>query len=515
MSWPSDGTAGPLVPEFGDPAPPAHLWVPPGARGNYGDVVADLADRMGRPLDVAQRVAVDALTSYGPGGKWLALEGLIKQPRRNGKTAGVITAIAFADLFLWKADRIAWTAHLFKTTSEAFGDHQKLIARVPEFSRRVKQIHSGKGEESIELHSGARIDYLARSKGGGRGLEGKRVVIDEALFFSAESAEALLPILATADNAQIMYGSSACKVESTGLRALTRRGRAGNDPSLVYVDWSAPGGWANPGCRRGAKCPHTLGTAQCALDDPNLWLAANPAVAAGRIAIGFLEKMRRTLSPLGFGREFLGWDEDGPEDTASPIDLDLWDSRADALSSIAGPKVWAIDVTPAGTRTSISVAGQRTDGRPHLELIENGPGTGWVVARMRELLAAHETRRIKVGEKYKNGVILDPAGPGGELSPRLKAANIDPYLASSQDVGQGCAALLTGIRDDALTHIGQQEVHDALDGAGRRELGDGGWALSRRHSEVDISPIMSFALALQALRLAESAPVRAPLVARA
>lgn len=483
---------------------PAHLWVPPGALGNYGDVVADLAERMGRPLDGAQRIAVDALTSYGPGGRWLTLEGLIKQPRRNGKTAGVITSIAFADLFLWKADRIAWTAHLFKTTSEAFLDHKKLIDRVPEFSRRVKKIHEGKGEESIELHSGARIDYLARSKGGGRGLEGKRVVIDEALFFSAESADALLPILATAENAQVMYGSSACKVESTQLRALTRRGRSGSDPSLIYADWCAPGGWSDPGCDRGQRCPHTLGARGCALDDVERRLAANPAVAAGRIEPDFLQSMRRSLSPLGFGREFLGWDEDGPEEDEPPIPLVGWDDLLDASSRIAAGKVWAIDVTPAGTQTSIAAAGRRTDGLTHLELIDTGPGTGWVVDRILQLVREHETSTIRIGDQEKTGVVLDPASPAGELVPALRAAGLQPFLAGVQDVGQGCAALLSSVRDRTMRHIGQRQVRDALEGAGRRDVGDGGWALSRRRSDVDISPAMSFALALQGLRLAEA-----------
>ncbi len=483
-------------------APPAHLWVPQGARGNYGDEVADVAEMMGRPLDPSQRVAVDALTAYGPGGRWLTLEGCIKEPRQNGKTGGIITPIAFADLFLWDADRVAWSAHLFRTTREAFADHRQLIESVPEFDRRVKKIHESNGDESIELISGARIDYLARSKGGGRGLGGKLVVIDEALFFSAEQAGALLPILAARPNPHVLYGSSACKVESSQLRILTRRGRSGADSSLTLVEWRAPGGWSDPGCDRGPLCPHAPGTSGCSLDNLELIRAANPAMVFGRIAMEFLVSMRATLPPLEFGREFLGWDEAGPEDESSPIDLDDWDACLDTASVPVGAPVWAVDVSPNGSTASIAMAAVRADGRPHLEVVATGAGYSWVAPRMVQLKADHGAARLPVGKEFRDGVLVDPSGPGADVALSLKTAGIEPYLMGSRDVGQACAALQAGTKDRALAHIGQRQVRDALEGAARRTLGDGGWAFARKHSEIDISPAVVVANALHGLRLA-------------
>lgn len=483
-------------------APPAHLWVPPGALGNYGDEVADVAEMMGRPLDPAQRVAVDALTSYGPGGQWLALEGCIKEPRQNGKTGGIITPIAFADLFLWEADRVAWSAHLFRTTREAFADHRQLIESVPEFDRRVRKIHEANGDESIELKSGARIDYLARSKGGGRGLGGKLVVIDEALFFTSEQAGALLPILAARSNPHILYGSSACKVESTQLRKLTRRGRSANDPSMIHAEWCAAGSWDDPGCERGKACSHALGVPGCVLDDPDRWRAANPAMTFDRITLEFMQAMRRTLEPLEFGREFLGWDEAGTEDQSSAIDLDDWDACLDTASVAAGTPVWAVDVSPNGSTASIGMAAARADGRPHLEVVATGAGYGWVVDRVLQLKADHGAARLPVGKEFRDGVLVDPSGPAADVALSLKAAGIDLYLMSSRDVGQACAALQSGAKDRAVAHIGQRQVRDALEGAAARTLGDGGWAFARKHSDIDISPAVVTANALHGLRLA-------------
>ena len=94
---------------------PAHLWMPE-RRGSYGAEVVDLARVAGRVVDAEQELAIDAIASYGPGGKPLTLESGIVEARQNGKTNGVLVPIVLADLFLWGADEIGWTAHLFRTT---------------------------------------------------------------------------------------------------------------------------------------------------------------------------------------------------------------------------------------------------------------------------------------------------------------------------------------------------------------------------------------------------------------
>lgn len=467
---------------------PAHLWVPPGARGNYGDEVADVARLLGRPLDASQRIAVDALTSFGPGGRWLALEGCVKLPRQNGKTGGIVTPIVLADLFLWGADRIAWTAHLFKTTREAFADHKQLIQSAPEFDRRVRKIHEANGEESIELTSGARIDYLARSKGGGRGLGGKHVVLDEALFGTPEQAGAILPILAARENPRVTYASSGCKVESGLLRKLTKRGRAGGDPSLVFVEWCAPGRWEDPGCRTGPTCPHVVGTPGCALDDFDRILAANPAMAAGRIEREFMAAMRATLDPIEFGREFLGWDEPGEDEGARPIATETWaETRHDLTATERaqlGRPVFFLDVEPGGGSSSIAAAGTRRDtGLPHVELAAAAPGTDWLVARAAELAERWPDSRFAA----------EAAGAVGALFEKLRRedirAGINLELFTAPDMGRSCAHLQN--LGTGFTHHDDPRFLVALAGAVKRDLGEGLWAWGRRKSTTNISPLVA------------------------
>lgn len=469
-------------------ARPAHLWVPPGARGTYGDVVADVAERMRRTLDPSQRLAVNALTSHGPHGRWLALEGCVKEPRQNGKTGGIVTPIVMTDLFVFDADRIAWTAHLFKTCREAFADHKLLIDGVDEFRRRVKKITEANGEESIELVTGARIDYLARSKGGGRGLGGKRVVIDEALFFAADQAGALLPILAAREDPQITYASSACKVESGQLRTLTKRGRSGSDPSLIFVEFCAPGGYTDPGCRLGTNCTHALGIPGCVLDDPDYWRAANPAMAYNRIDLEFMRAMRRTLTPLEFAREFLGWDEAGPDGDGPkhPLDPDGWgDTAVQASPDRRPPVAFFITITPTHEAV-IAVAADRPagdpDGRPHVELADRIPASG-LAGRLKELAKTWQGARFGGG---KAGPVAGMAEAG---------LPVDVELLAPAEMAQACRhhEQLTEAR--GYTHRADPDVDVSFATAVSKAAGDGLWLWDWRES-INLAPVAAMTGAL-------------------
>lgn len=473
---------------------PAHLWVPPGARGNFGDEVADVAKLMGRPLDYSQRIAVDAMTSYGAGGRWLALETVVKGPRQSvGKTGGIVTPIMFADLFLWDADRIAWTAHLFRTTRDSFTDHCHLIESTPEFDRRIAKISYGNGEEAITLTSGAVLEYLARSKGGGRGLGGKRVVVDEALFFPAMAAGALLPILAARSNAQVTYAASAAKAESDHLRALTRRGRAGGDPSLILVEFCARGSWAEPGCQT-EGCTHVVGSIGCALDDVDLWLEGNTGVLAGRVGVDFLAAMRRSLDPLEFGREFLGWDEIPETTIGAKLTPDAWASCEVAQSEIVGEPAFGIAVSWDRAFAAIAVAGRNADGVPQVELAEYHRGTRWVKAA-----------RDRLRERYQNaqfGII--PSTAAGSLLTEFEDDDSTVELAAA-DVVKACGGLVDAVTADPpqLVHLADPTLAGAVAQASTRDRGDGGWIWWQSDSAGDISPLVA---ATVARHLAVSGP---------
>lgn len=416
---------------------PAHLWVPEHATGTYGDEIADLADLYGRPLDPEQRITVDAIASHDKRGFWAALEACRVEPRQNGKTGGEVTAVTLADLFLFDADTITWTAHLFKTAREAFDDHKVLIQSCPELDRRVAKIVEANGEEAIILTSGAKLQYLARSKGGGRGLGGKRTVMDEALI--PMPLAALLPTMAARENAQILYASSAGLVTSAQLRALRNRGRAGGDPSLVYVEHCAPEG----GCQV-EDCDHRIGVKGCALDDPENWQRANHALGK-RITVEYVTAERRALAPEDFATERLGWWQDPPAED-SGFDLEHWNELGDETVAPQNPLVLGLDVSPRmASATILALGGTAEDSSLPVGEVPTagwGKGTHWVVKRLVELRDAH-------GDPP---VVIDPASPAGAMVPALLEAGIEPVLLTAREVVQACGVFSAAVDDGQLRH---------------------------------------------------------------
>ena len=461
---------------------PAHLWVPE-RRGSYGAEVVDLAREAGRVVDAEQELAIDAMASYGPGGRWLTLESSIVEARQNGKTNGVLVPIVLADLFLWGADEIGWTAHLFKTTRKAFAEFCRCIEYSSALSRRVKKISTSHGEESIELTSGATLAFLARSMGGGRGLSGKRLVFDEAGILSAESMGALLPTMATRDNAQVNYGASAGLLKSKHLRKLRNRGRAGGDPSLIWVEWCDDGSWENPPCEQGAECSHIYGVSGCALDDETRWLKANHTLGK-RISYDYVRSERRTLDPIEFGRERLGWHEDPPSED-DVVELAkakaAWPGLADPGSPApAGPVSIAVAVPQDRSSTSIAVTWRpltyTVDGAERgrlMVMVKQLAGTLKAAATIVDLVKANEVLDLSLHAGGPTGSLLaDLAGKLAKPEARTPGGKqVEPRAVSSTEAAQATGAMIDLVTNGGVGHLDQPELNGAWTAAKLKGVG--------------------------------------------
>lgn len=450
---------------------PAYLSVPERV-GSYGDEAVDLVALAGRELDAEQVLAVDAMLSYGPGGRWVCLESVIVEARQNGKTGGVLLPVVLFDLFMLPPDRIVWTAHLFKTSRDAFSDVDMLIASSSELSRRVKQISYSHGEEFVELHSGARLEFLARSKGGGRGLGGKRVVMDEALFLATSSMGALLPTLSARPDPHVNYASSAGVAVSDHLRSLRDRGRAG-DPTLIYAEWCAPPG----GCADAGDCDHSLDREGCALDDESKWLLANHSLGR-RITYDYVRQERRALArtPLEWARERLGWWDDPPAGGAGIIGQDDWKGQALGWGVIphGTPEGFAVDMTPDRNWTSLDVyAGGVVD------VVEHRAGSEWLLETCKALW-----------KLWRVPFAIDPRGPAGNEIEALRDAGIDVLEPTTEQAVRATADFYDAIVDDkSLFHTDDPALNAAVEGAKKRSVGDG-WLWDRKQGYV-ISPLVA------------------------
>ncbi|WP_435643867.1 terminase [Streptomyces sp. H49] len=463
---------------------PAYRSVPASV-STLGPEVGDLARLAGFGPDPEQQMILDAVFATDEHGKSAAFEVGVVVSRQNMKT-GLFKMIALGWLFLTDERLVVWSAHEFRTAQESFRDMDELIAGSPHLSRRVKAIHRGNGDEAIELVGDRRLIFKTRTKGGGRGLSGDKVILDEGYALQPMHMGALLPTLSARPDPQVLVGSSAGLPESAVLRGMRDRGRAGNDRRLAYFEWCAPP--PAIACALGEKCPHALGTPGCGCDKPELWQVANPAIGR-RISLDYVASERRALPPSEFARERMGWWDD-PVEGLVPISAEAWVACIDEESSVQDPVAIAVDVTPDRSRAAIAVAGRRSDGAMHGELIEHKAGTGWVVDRLVELASRWNPC----------SVVVDPSGPAGSFEKELLERGFRPeggrwrlQLVGSREYAQACGALVDDVVNGRWRHLGQQPLAVAVEGARTRPLAEA-WAWSRRHSE-DISPLVAVTLA--------------------
>jgi hypothetical protein len=448
-----------------------------------GNEAIELAAMAGLELDPWQQWSLIQALGERPDGQWAAFGVGLMVSRQNGK-GGLLEARELAGLFLLGEKLIIHSAHQFDTSQEAFERLVTLIESTPTLSSRLAKngVTRSHGAEGIKLKTGQRIRFRTRTKGGGRGFTSDCLILDEAMILPDAFMGAVLPTLSARPNPQVWYTGSAVdqEIHEHGLvfTRVRERGLEGKDPSLFYAEWSAADSLAE--------------VTQEVAEDPRSWARANPALGI-RISTEYIGHERREFDSnlRGFAVERLGvgdWPRtDGS--TAKIIDPSAWMDCCDADSEPQDPVSFAFDVTPDRSKACISIAGFRTDGNPHIEVVEHRFGTRWVVDRVEELLRDHGTRIVH----------CDAYGPAGSLLPEFEKRNIEIKALSAKEVGQACGIFFDAVTDSrTLRHLGTPELDEAVSGACTRTLGEA-WAWSRKSSAVDISPLVSCTVALWGL----------------
>jgi phage terminase large subunit-like protein len=203
----------------------------PSFRSSAGVEAIELAASAGLVLDDWQQHVLEVALGERPDGKWAAFEVGLIVGRQNGK-GSILEARELAGLFLFGEQLILHSAHEFKTAQEAFRRVLALIQNTPDLDKLVSRVRTSHGEEGIELRSGARLRFVARSTGSGRGFSGDVVILDEAYNLPAQAMGALLPTMAARPNPQVWYTSSAGTDDSEVLARVKERGAEGSSPRV-------------------------------------------------------------------------------------------------------------------------------------------------------------------------------------------------------------------------------------------------------------------------------------------
>jgi hypothetical protein len=467
---------------------PRHSCVPV-YESTTGTEAIELCSLAGLDLDPWQQWVLRGSLGELPTGMWAAPSVGVVVPRQNGK-GGILEARELTGLFLLGEPLIIHSAHEAATANEAFERLVNLIMGTPSLrkmlptgGRKTRGISRARGNEGIRLANGHRVKFRTRTKGGGRGFTAHCLILDEAMILPDEFLNATFMTLSAVPNPQVWYTGSAVDQQEHEhglvLARLREQGIRGTDPRLFYAEWSAADTVAQV-------------TAEFA-DTPDAWQLSNPALGI-RISPEWLKTERHRLSLRGFAVERLGAG-DWPattDDAAKIIPPADWRACAKPAAKITGRWALAIDVSP--TRTgAISRCGWTDDGTLHTEVIEHrrGEPPTWMVQRVVEI----------VKSERPTTVALDGGGPAGSLLPQLEKHDRDVRLTllGAKELAQACGLFYDGVIEHSLTHSDTAVLNEAVDGADRRSLGDS-WAWDRKHSAVDISPLVACTIAHMAAK---------------
>lgn len=449
----------------------------PVAATSAGPEAVELARTAGLVLLPWQELVLDVGLAEDAAGFCASFEVGLVVPRQNGK-GGVLEAAELYWLFLDDAvDLITHTAHRFDTSLEHFQRIRSLVETTPELMAEVKGIYDSNGKERIELRNGKRLQFKARSKGGGRGFSGDRVVLDEAYYIT--DLGSLLPTMSARPDPQLWWASSAPLevVESNALRNVVKRGRAGE---IAYAEWSCPEG--------------------ADLDDLDQIGAANPSLGSLLTVDYVVGVERANMTDAEFARERCGMFPDPDDDEPQPEWLVLteksWSEcssretgkRAERPGWLVGEVALAVEVRPDRSSASVVAAGDCREGGVGVEVAATGPNVGWVVDEVVDL----------VGDESKptGRVVIDEGGPAAVLIDDLEARGVEVTRVKFADVKLATADFYDAVVDGEVVHRDRPELTDAVAWATKRK---GDALLIERRGDHDVSPLVGAVLARHGL----------------
>src|SRR5690349_13900638 len=398
---------------------PRLFHIPTYTNLDAGVDAVEYAKQHGLYLDDWQQYSLKHMLARDAKDLWTAFEVKLTVSRQNGK-GSIYEARELFGLFCVKSDRLLiHTAHEHKTASEHFQRVWGIVERNPDLMKQVARHSTAYGREFIEtkpkltiiIGSGGkhiredsrkRLIFIARSAGSGRGFTGDFIAYDEDMILDAGKIGASLPSLSARPNPQVVYAGSAGMKTSTQAAKVRRRGLAGTSDSLLYLEWSAD------------ICDEYCDFDCDKHDDPDdekTVARANPGYGI-RITPRFIAKERDAFegNEIEWYRERLGVGEWPADSEGWAVIPEKWfkvtkDKRPEP-ERVQRP-VFAVDIALDRSSAAIAVAGYRgSDGRTGIQIIEHKSGTGWLLARIKDIHAKWKPVKWIIDKRAAAGSLI-------------------------------------------------------------------------------------------------------------
>ena len=465
----------------------------PKAYWSHADDAAFLAAGYGLTLDPWQFVVLEGWLGETRASRWTCGRCGISVPRQNGKNAIIEVRELYGMVVL--GEKFLHTAHEMKTTRKAFLRLKRYFgekpddprALYPELNAMVVEVRKTNGQEMILLTNGGSIEFVARSRGSGRGFTVDVLVIDEAQELTDEQFEALQSTISSAPlgNPQTLFAGTPPPPGSPGEVFARVRAAALEDkaPRLSWHEWSYAGA-VDKNINR----------------DRTWWEKTNPSLGR-RLNVETLED-ELGLSDEGFARERLGrWPANAVKSVV--IDKAAWKAAGTNAPRVGGTKSFAVDMSPDRSMIAIAACVKYDDGTAHVELARHEStslGTGWVVPYLKERWP--DTAAI----------VIDEQSPAKVLVPDLVAAKVKVTVTNADGMSAACGRLFDAVKSRRVTHYDhptQKPLDDALANAKKRAIGmAGGWGWDRKDPTIDITPLVAATLALHGAMTSKRRPGR-------
>lgn len=461
-----------------------HFIYPDGITKTVWPRVEAKGKELGLGFDWWQAQAGTVILGYDKRGRYVATVGGIgiSIPRQVGKTYFVLALVVILCI-LYPGLQVVWTAHHLRTSTKTF-TALKGIARRKRVAPHIRTTRSTNGEQEVEFVNGSKIMFGARSMGFGRGFDEIDVeVFDEAQILDTKSLE---DMVAAVNQARHEHG---------GLLFFMGTPPRPSDPSEEFETRRAE---ALAGEAKDAIWIEIGADPKSDPDDASQFPLMNPSFPK-RTPLESLLRLRKNLkNEDSWNREGRGiWN---PSATNRVIDSVSWDNVGDEASMAIDQLALAVDVSPDRSTSSVSLAGKRADGLWHVELDEHRAGTDWLVPWVKARCERNEIR----------AVVIDALSPAASLIEEFKLAGIKVTVTNARDMATACGRFYDVVIQAGVRHTKQPQVDVALSQAGKRPLGDGGWAWNRKAATSDITPIVAATLALWgAQNIKVSRPTRA------
>lgn len=500
--------------------------------------------------EFADSIGVDLF----PWERWLALHALelradgmlrfrtviLLVARQNGKTT-VLKLLALFWMYVLGRQLVIGTAQNLDIAEETWQDTLNLAEAVEELAAEIEHVVRQSGKKAMLLKSGERYRVAPSSRGGGRGLSGDLVEMDElrehrdwaswaavtnttmaiqsALVVAASNAGDLLSVVLRMLRFMCMADPRTVGVteeELTAFGLLPESDPAADDvvvDSVGIFEWSA-------GHRRSVW-------------DRDGWAEANPSMGHHPEMESALASTAKIASAGGeaewvFRTENLcQW---RPTGGAGPFPSGAWEAGSDPKSDLAvavdSPIGICVDVSADRGMAYVSMAALRVDGHVHVQVLAQRAGVEWVIPWL--ISSDRRTRDRWVGVTWQlNGA------PVSSLTDELRETGLPLVDWSGADLSRAHGIAYDLVRldepvkpdDDGqpeletvtgekqrLYHLPQPVLDLPAGSASVSTLSGAAWVIDRRKSVHDAAPLIAAIGAVWVLLRPEDKPKRIPMV---